>query len=63
VEGGFDKFAITDLTTSVVDLNTIDKGKLIKVVDVLGRSVEKLVKMPLFYMYENGVVDKKIIIE
>jgi hypothetical protein len=63
VEGGFDKFEITDLATEVVDLNTIDKGKLIKIVDVLGRSVNATAKTPLFYIYDDGTVEKRIIIE
>ena len=38
--------------------------KLIKIVDVLGRtSTEKHTNTPLFYIYDNGSVEKKIIIE
>ena len=41
-----------------------NKRKLIKIVDVLGRtSTEKQTNTPLFYMYDNGSVEKKIIIE
>jgi hypothetical protein len=37
--------------------------KLIKIVDVLGRITSSKAKMPLFYIYENGEVEKKLIIE
>jgi hypothetical protein len=38
--------------------------KLIKIVDVLGRtSQEKQTNTPLFYIYDNGSVEKKMIIE
>jgi hypothetical protein len=33
------------------------------VVDVLGRSVNSTKKTPLFYMYDDGTVEKRIIIE
>ena len=38
--------------------------KLVKIVDVLGRtSSEKQKNTPLFYIYDNGSVEKKMIIE
>ena len=37
--------------------------KLIKIVDVLGRVTSSKAKMPLFYIYDDGTVEKKIIIE
>jgi len=47
--------------------NTLEmepKGKsLIKVVDVLGRETKPKKSTPLFYMYENGSVEKKIVLE
>ena len=63
VEGGFDKFEITSSLTGVLDIATQEKGKLIDVVDVLGRSVKNTTNSPAFYRYENGVVEKKLIIE
>jgi len=48
--------------TSDVELDENNK-KLIKVVDVLGKEVEKRTKGILFYIYENRNVEKKIIIE
>jgi len=38
-------------------------NKLIKIVDVFGRISNSKVQTPLFYIYENGIVEKKIIIE
>jgi len=36
---------------------------LIKVMDVLGRETKPKKNTPLFYMYENGSVEKKIVVE
>ena len=41
----------------------IHKGKLIKIVDVLGRDVLPTKNTPLFYIYEGGTVEKRIVIE
>ena len=41
-----------------------NKRKLIKIVDILGRtSTEKQTNTPLFYIYDNGSVEKKMIME
>ena len=40
-----------------------DKKKLLKIVDVLGRETLPRSNIPLFYIYDGGVVKKKIIIE
>jgi len=37
--------------------------KLLKIVDVLGREVLPSSNTPLFYIYENGAVEKRIVIE
>jgi hypothetical protein len=34
-----------------------------RVVDVLGRSVKATEKTPLFYIYDDGTVEKRIIVE
>ena len=45
-------------------LEEIDKSKqLIKIVDILGRKIEDKRNTPLFYIYNDGTVEKKIIIE
>ena len=40
-----------------------NKGRLIKIVDVLGRISNPQSKSPLFYIYEDGTVEKIIIME
>ena len=54
-----------------VDLNTIvgidnifpNNKQLIKIVDLLGRESKDLKNKPLFYIYDNGTVEKKIFLE
>ncbi len=43
--------------------NSIVNKKLIRIVDVLGRESNKKSNMILFYIYSDGTVEKKIIIE
>lgn len=47
---------------SVENKYTINK-ELIKVIDVLGREVDKNTKGTLIYIYEDGTVEKRIILE
>jgi choice-of-anchor B domain-containing protein len=49
-----------DGTTPVTDELGSSK-KIIKIIDVLGREVIPSKNTPLFYIYENGTVEKKII--
>ena len=64
IEAAFDKFAITNTTPTINEQElTTHKGKLINIVDVLGRSVNATAKTPLFYIYDDGTVEKRIIIE
>jgi len=63
VEGGFDKFSITNAPNNVTDISNQEKGKLIKIIDVLGREVVNTKNSPLLYIYENGSVEKKILIK
>ena len=55
------------LQVDAVISNTLEmepKGKnLIKVIDVLGRETKHKSNTPLFYMYKNGSVEKKIVVE
>jgi len=62
IEAAFDKFSITN-TIPTINEQEIDanKEKLINIVDVLGRSVNTKVKTPLFYIYDGGKVEKKIV--
>lgn len=58
---GFNKFNIDKIFTEVDDdLNT---EKLYKIIDILGKEVDKKQNIPLFYLYDNGTIEKKIIIE
>ena len=36
------------------------KGNLIKVIDFLGREVDENTSHPLLYIYENGIIEKRI---
>jgi len=48
-------------TTEIVEFYS--NKTLTKIVDVLGRSVNATAKTPLFYIYDDGTVEKRIIIE
>ena len=47
--------------TSISEINT--ERKLIKIIDVLGRETKEIKNQTLFYLYNNGRVEKEIIIE
>jgi choice-of-anchor B domain-containing protein len=63
VEAGFDQFSITKAPSAISEESKLEKGKLIKVVDVLGRKVIESNNSALFYIYENGSVEKHFVIE
>ena len=63
VEGGFDEFSITNAPNAIADESIHEKGKLIKIVDVLGRKIIESNNSPSFYIYENGSVEKHLIVE
>ena len=49
---------------SITDINEIsNKRNLLKITDILGREVYEKRNTPLFYIYNDGTVEKKIIIE
>jgi len=55
--------SITVNSTSNIENHNLSTGKkLIKITDVLGRKT-KGTKQPLFYIYDDGTVEKRIIIE
>lgn len=54
---------ITNCITTVDEHSNIHARKLLKIVDVLGRSIKPKKNTPLFYIYNDGTVEKKIIIE
>ena len=52
------------ITTSINENNgQNDNKQLIKIVDLLGRESKDLKSQPLFYIYDDGAVEKKIILE
>ena len=48
-------------TNSISEINT--NKKLLNIIDVLGRATKRTQNQPLFYIYDDGTVEKKIIIE
>ena len=48
--------------TTAINEHTSNK-ELIKVIDILGRKTKGTKNEPLFYIYDDGTVEKKIIIE
>jgi hypothetical protein len=48
---------------SVINLSENNNRKLIKIVDELGRETKGIRNIPLFYIYDDGTVEKKIILE
>jgi len=49
--------------TAITDINPSSDRKLISIIDVLGRESNGTRNEPLFYIYDDGTVKKKIIIE
>ena len=63
VEGGFDKFEIVvQSTTSQDDIN-LNSKKLIDVVDLIGRRSLPKNNNILLYIYDDGSVEKRVIID
>lgn len=50
-------------TTNIIEETGVQPKKLLKIVDVLGRETRIIKNKPLFYIYNNGVREKKIIVE
>ncbi|MBT3417272.1 MAG: DUF4983 domain-containing protein [Flavobacteriales bacterium] len=48
--------------TNVEEINN-KPNRLVKITDILGRTIKEINNKILFYIYENGKVEKKIIIE
>lgn len=49
--------------TASVSSMSKDEKKLLKIVDILGKQVSKKSNSPLFYLYDDGTVEKRIAIE
>ena len=54
---------LCDNGTSAIDEINSSERTLIKIVDVLGRETPYKKNTPLFYLYDDGTVEKKIIID
>ena len=50
-------------STHITDLDNFNSGKVIKIVDVLGKETPYRTRTPLFYIYDDGTVEKKMILE
>ncbi|SVC90042.1 uncharacterized protein METZ01_LOCUS342896, partial [marine metagenome] len=62
---GCDSIANLNLTvtnpTGVIDLT--NKSTLVKITDMLGQETPYRKNTPLFYIYDDGTVEKRIVIE
>jgi hypothetical protein len=56
------KLKVDAVISTIHNLENSDKN-IIKIVDILGRETKPKKNTPLFYMYENGSVVKKIMTE
>ncbi len=56
------KLAVNAVISTTVEIETLN-GKFLKVVDVLGRKTEETKNTPLFYIYDDGTVEKIITLE
>ena len=60
---GVFRFPLSELTsTETNDFQVNEDNKLMKIVDILGREI-KATNQLLFYIYDDGTVEKKIILE
>ncbi len=50
-------------STHILDFDNFNAGKVIKIVDVSGRKSKGLRNQLLFYIYDDGTVEKKMILE
>ena len=46
-------------SSNITDKVTIEPDRLIKIIDVLGRETNLKNNQPLFFIYENGKIEKK----
>ena len=59
-----DTSCVTTTIISVDELGYSEHTKyLLKITDILGREVEGNKNEPLFYIYDDGTVEKRIVIE
>ena len=51
------------LNTSLIDVNNSSNKKLLSMTDIMGRKIEEKITLVIFYLYDDGSVDKNIIIK
>ena len=51
------------LSSNNIFLETVTNNKLIRIIDVLGKEITNKKNTPLFYIFEDGTVEKRIVIE
>ena len=54
-------FEVTNIPTNIMEEN--NENKIIKVINVLGQEIFDRNKEVLFYIYDNGKVEKKLILD
>jgi len=60
----FDKYNINGLINTSTAIDEIIKDKrIVKITDILGRETNYKHNTPLFYIYDDGTVDKRLTIE
>ena len=55
-------FNVTFISTNITE-NEVLKKSMKKIINVLGEEIKIKKNTPLFYIYDDGTVEKKIIIE
>ena len=61
----FSRYNINGLinsSTEIID-NTVEGRRILKVIDLLGREAVESINTPLFYIYNDGTVEKKLIVD
>jgi len=51
------------LATEIIETSNYHLKEILKITDILGRETKTIKNEPLFYIYDDGTVEKKIIIE
>jgi hypothetical protein len=54
-------FTVTNVPTSILEFNS--ERKLLKITDLLGKETKRNRTKLLFYLYDDGTVEKRIILE
>ena len=57
------EFYTYSFISNVSSTDEVSSRKLIAIKDALGKSVERVANVPLFYIYDDGFVEKRILIK